>query len=205
MKQDMMIMILVAFFVGFFFKQITGSICGDRLFEGIENTSCTIPGYCESTEFKNKGRYKGRHKDRECDGACSGSGSCCSSWGDRFVCKGDKWTIQHDNPCLSSYEGGGGSGAKDWPCRYKLDKNRLAAKFTKAHADWQTKETDCFDKNRLECDMELGNGCTYKNGHCHYENDEPSIKESDLNSCGRCKESGKAWLSKENNGTDQCT
>ena len=51
----MMIMILIAFFVGFFFKQITGSICGDRLFEGlkyfrwmrIEDKQCRSDGDCK--------------------------------------------------------------------------------------------------------------------------------------------------------------
>jgi len=34
MKQNMMLMLLVAFFVGYFFTQITSTVCGVRLVEG---------------------------------------------------------------------------------------------------------------------------------------------------------------------------
>ena len=36
MKQDLMIMVVVAFLFGFFFKQISGSVCGGGVVEGLQ-------------------------------------------------------------------------------------------------------------------------------------------------------------------------
>jgi len=54
MKQDLMLMLVVAFLLGLFFKQITGQVCGCELVEGVDNCSpdpCHPNGLCGAGLF----------------------------------------------------------------------------------------------------------------------------------------------------------
>jgi len=54
MNQEQMLMLIVAFLVGLFFKQIMGQVCGGRLVEGVgdgtlktKGDSCTTSNECD--------------------------------------------------------------------------------------------------------------------------------------------------------------
>ena len=63
MKQDQMLMLVVAFLFGLFFKQITGSVCGNV--EGLDKNECHSNNDCGiRSGADNKWRS---HPDCECD------------------------------------------------------------------------------------------------------------------------------------------
>jgi len=49
MKQDQMIMLVVAFLLGLFFKQLMGQVCGGNLVEGVATAAQVDPYVCTKT------------------------------------------------------------------------------------------------------------------------------------------------------------